>query len=78
MLKRIWNRKSINERGRNNTVLTYAGVLCKAGVERGKAKDFIRTLIPDLPEYEVDRAIGYAYTHNKFGCNRRKYMKTKK
>lgn len=78
MLKGIWNRKSVNERGRNNTVLTYAGVLCKAGVERGKAKDFIRALIPDLPEYEVDRAVGYAYTHNKFGCNRRKYMKSKK
>ncbi len=78
MLKGIWNKKSVNERGRNNTILTYAGVLCKAGVESGKAKDFIRSLIPDLPEYEVDRAMCYAYTHNKFGCNRRKYMKTTK
>lgn len=75
MLKGIWNKKSVKERGRNNTVLTYAGVLCKAGVERGKAKDFIRLLIPDLPEYEVDRAMDYAFSHNIFGCNRRKYTK---
>lgn len=77
MLNSIWNKKSVNERGRNSTVLSYAGVLCKAGVDKEKAKCFIQSLIPDLPEYEVTRAMNYAYEKNKFGCNRRKYTKSK-
>lgn len=77
MLRMKWTQHSLT-RGRNNTALSYAGVLCKAGVEQQTAKDFIQELIPDLPKKEVTRAVRYAYEHNIFGCNRRSYIKRKR
>lgn len=74
MLNKKWNQASI-ERGRNNTALSYAGVLCKAGVEKHKAQQFIQSLLPDLPKHEITRAIKYAYEHNIFGSHRRHYLK---
>lgn len=50
--------------------MSYAGVLCKAGVEKERAKSFIEGLIPD---FEITEIIEYAYSHNTFGCERRKY-----
>ena len=46
ILGKIWTGKSIAN-GRNNTAMSYAGVLCKAGVEKDRAKLFIKELIPD-------------------------------
>lgn len=73
-LKSIWNGKAI-EKGRNNTAMSYAGVLCKAGIEKDKAKTVIEELIPD---FDVSEIIKYAYSHNIFGCERRRYIKKKK
>ena len=59
-------------KGRNNAAMAYAGVLCKAGVEKAKAKDFIESLIPG---FDITEILDYAYSHNIFGCERRKYCK---
>ena len=77
MLRKKWTQQSI-ERGRNNTALTYAGILCKAGVGQQMAMDFIQELIPDLPKKEITHAANYAYEHNIFGSNRRTYLKRKR
>lgn len=69
ILGSIWTGKSLAGR-RNNTAMSYAGVLCKAGVEKDRAKSFIEELIPD---YDITEIIEYAYSHNTFGCERRKY-----
>lgn len=76
MLRKIWNQSTIG-RGRNNTALSYAGILCKAGVEATTSKAFIKELIPDLPHIEIDRAVEFAYAHNVFGSNRMSYLKRK-
>lgn len=77
MLRKKWTQQTI-VRGRNNTALTYAGILCKAGVEQSKATGFIHELIPDLPNEELNHAVRYAYDHNIFGSNRRTYLKRKR
>lgn len=74
ILGTIWTGKSIAN-GRNNTAMSYAGVLCKAGVEKDRAKSFIEELVPD---YDITEIIEYAYSHNTFGCERRKYKSRKK
>lgn len=74
ILGTIWTGKSIAN-GRNNTAMSYAGVLCKAGVEKDRAKSFIEELIP---YYDITEIIEYAYSHNTFGCERRKYKSRKK
>lgn len=73
ILGKIWTGKSIAN-GRNNTTMSYAGVLCKAGVEKDRAKSFIEELIPD---FDITEIIEYAYSHNTFGCERRKYKSRK-
>ena len=77
MLRKKWTQQTLG-RGRNNTALTYAGILCKAGVEQSKALNFIIELIPDLPHREIVRAVQYAYKHNIFGSHRRTYLKRKR
>lgn len=74
ILGKIWTGKSIAN-GRNNTTMSYAGVLCKAGVEKNRAKSFIEELVPD---YDITEIIECAYSHNTFGCERRKYKSRKK
>ena len=73
ILGKIWTGKSIAN-GRNNTTMSYAGVLCKAGVEKNRAKLFIEELIPD---FDITEIIEYAYSHNTFGCERRRYKSRK-
>ena len=73
ILGKIWTGKSIAN-GRNNTTMSYAGVLCKAGVEKDRAKSFIEELIPD---FDITEIIEYAYFHNTFGCERRRYKSRK-
>lgn len=77
MLRKKWTQQSL-DRGRNNTAFTYAGILCKAGVEQSKALSFIIELIPDLPQREIVRAVKFAYGHNIFGSHRRTYLKRKR
>lgn len=69
MLRQKWNGKSLTK-GRNNTAMSYAGILCKAGVKQEEAKAFIEELIPD---FDITEIIEYAYTHNIFGCERKRY-----
>ena len=73
MLRQNWNGKSLTK-GRNNTAMSYAGILCKAGVEQEEAKTFIEELIPD---FDITEIIKYAYTHNIFGCERKRYKSKK-
>ena len=73
ILGSIWTGKSLAN-GRNNTAMSYAGVLCKAGVEKDRAKSFIEELIPD---FDITEIIEYAYSHNTFGCERRRYKSRK-
>lgn len=75
ILRKEWTGASISERGRNVTVFSYAGILCKAGVEEGKAVTFIAELIPSLPKTELYRTVKQAYSLNIFGCDRHKYRK---
>lgn len=76
ILRKQWNQMTIT-RGRNNTALSYAGVLCKAGVEQITAETFIAELIPTLPKTELTKAVNFAYGHNIFGLNRRRYIKNR-
>lgn len=78
ILRKQWTGASISERGRNVTVLSYAGVLCKAGVEQGKAEAFIAELISSLPQAELSRTVRQAYSLNTFGCDRYRYSKRRK
>ena len=71
ILRKIWTGEAI-AKGRNNAAMAYAGVLCKAGVEKAKAKDFIESLIPS---FDITEILDYAYSHNIFGSERRKYCK---
>lgn len=73
MLRKVWTGESLKN-GRNNTALAYAGVLCKAGVEKDLAKNFIEELIPN---FEITEIVDYAYKKNVFCCERRKYNKRK-
>ena len=73
-LKGIWTGKAIGQ-GRNNTAMSYAGVLCKAGIEKSKAKAVIEELIPG---FDISEIIRYAYSHNIYGCERRRYIRKKK
>ena len=73
ILRKTWNGKSLSN-GRNNTAMSYAGILCKAGVEPDKAKAFIEELIPG---FDITEIVGYAYTHNIFGCERMRYRSKK-
>lgn len=74
ILGSIWTGKFLAN-GRNNTAMSYAGVLCKAGVEKDRAKSFIEELISG---FDITEIIEYAYSHNTFGCERRKYKSRKK
>lgn len=73
-LKGIWTGKAIGQ-GRNNATMSYAGVLCKAGIEKSKAKVVIEELIPG---FDISEIIDYAYSHNIYGCERRRYIRKKK
>ena len=73
ILRKTWNGNSLSN-GRNNTAMSYAGILCKAGVEQEKAKAFIEELIPG---FDITEIVGYAYTHNIFGCERMRYRSKK-
>lgn len=73
-LKSIWTGKAIDA-GRNNAAMSYAGIMCKAGIEKSKAREVIEELIPD---FDISEIMDYAYSHNIFSCERRKYIKKKK
>lgn len=69
ILRNRWTGEAIT-RGRNNAAMSYAGVLCKAGINKETAKAFIEQLIPG---FDITEIVEYAYSHNIFGCERRKF-----
>lgn len=73
-LKSIWTGKAIGL-GRNNAAMSYAGVLCKAGIEKSKAEEVIEELIPG---FNITEIMDYAYSHNIYGCERKRYIRKKK
>jgi hypothetical protein len=71
ILRSIWTGEAIT-RGRNNAAMSYAGVLCKAGIKKDAAKSFIEQLIPG---FDISEIIEYAYNHNIFGCERKRFRR---
>lgn len=78
ILRSQWTGASVDDRGRNLTVFSYAGILCKAGVEQDKAIAFIGELIPSLSKAELTRTTSQAYALNSFGSDRHRYTKRRK
>ena len=56
-------------------MLVIVGTLCKAGILKGKARDYLAYSFPGMEVDEIDSVTEYAYTHNPFGCDRRTYKK---
>ena len=71
ILRKRWTGEAIT-RGRNNAAMSYSGVLCKAGIEQTRAKEFVEQLIPG---FDVSEIVEYAYNHNIFGCERRRFRR---
>jgi len=79
---KILNKRWENDdrsKGRNNRAFSYLGILCKAGIPKTKAIEFVVSLFPTWTsaEEEVTHAAGWAYTHNPFGCDRMKFKSHK-
>ena len=74
MLDKIWFKNPIPEGKRNYYCLAYAGILCKAGVEKELALKYLESKIPD---FDVTQRIDYAYQNNDFCCERFMYGKKK-
>ncbi len=74
ILKHRWTGEVIQKKGRNDAAMSYAGILCLAGVKKAMAKSFIESLIPN---FDITEIMDYAYEKNHFGVRRRNYMKKK-
>ena len=79
---KILNKRWENDdrsKGRNNRAFSYLGILCKAGIPKTKAIDFVLSLFPNWSSgiTEIPHAAGWAYTHNPFGCDRMKFKSHK-
>lgn len=74
ILRKRWENDD-RSKGRNNRAFSYLGILCKAGIPKTKAIEFVVSLFPTWTsaEEEVTHAAGWAYTHNPFGCDRMKF-----
>ena len=59
--------------------MAHMGIICKTGIPKTKAIEFVVSLFPTwtTAEEEVTHAAGWAYTHNPFGCNRMKFKSHK-
>lgn len=58
---------------RHRSMLIIAGTLCKAGIPKNKATDYLTENYPKKDILEIDSVIQYAYDNNAFGCDRRRY-----
>lgn len=74
ILRKRWENDD-RSKGRNNRAFSYLGILCKAGIPKTKAIEFVVSLFPTWTsaEEEITHAAGWAYTHNPFGCDRMKF-----
>ncbi len=78
ILRKRWENDD-RSKGRNNRAFSYLGILCKAGIPKTKAIEFVVSLFPNWSsaEEEVTHAAGWAYSHNPFGCDRMKFKSHK-
>lgn len=58
---------------RHNSMLIIAGTLCKAGINRDKALEYLESSYSGMPEGEIEGVVDYSYSHNSFGSDRRFY-----
>ena len=58
---------------RHNSMLVIAGTLCKAGIRKDKALEYLEDTYCEMPEKEIGSIVDYSYTHNTFGSDRRFY-----
>lgn len=58
---------------RHNSMLIIAGTLCKAGINRDKALEYLESSYSGMPEGEIEGVVDYSYSHNPFGSDRRFY-----
>ena len=58
---------------RHSGLLVITGTLCKAGIPQEKAKAYLDKTYSNMPASEIDSILSYAYNHNPFGSDRRKY-----
>ena len=58
---------------RHSGLLIITGTLCKAGIPQEKAKAYLDKTYSNMPASEIDSILSYAYNHNPFGSDRRKY-----
>ncbi len=58
---------------RHSGLLVITGTLCKAGIPQEKAKAYLDKTYSNMPASEIDSILSYAYDHNPFGSDRRKY-----
>jgi len=58
---------------RHNSMLIIAGTLCKAGINRDKALEYLESSYSEMPEMEIEGVVDYSYSHNPFGSDRRFY-----
>ena len=74
MLRKRWESDD-RSKNRNNKALSYLGILCKAGIPKAKAVEFVSSLFENWPsgEVEITHAADWAYKHNLFGCDRMKF-----
>ena len=66
-------REYFKEGKRHTSMLTIAGTLCKAGVTKEKATDYLTSKYAEIPCGEIQGIIEFAYEHNPFGSDRRQY-----
>ena len=74
ILRKRWENDD-RSKGRNNRAFSYLGILCKAGIPKAKAIEFVLSLFPNWSSgiTEIPHAADWAYTHNPFGCDRMKF-----
>ena len=74
MLRKRWEDDD-RSKNRNNKALSYLGILCKAGIPKSKAIEFVSSLFDNWSsgEIEISHAAEWAYKHNLFGCDRMKF-----
>jgi hypothetical protein len=78
ILRKRWENDD-RSKGRNNRAFSYLGILCKAGIPKAKAIEFVTSLFPNWSSgtTEIQHAAEWAYTHNPFGCDRMKFKSHK-
>ena len=74
ILRKRWENDD-RSTGRNNRAFSYLGILCKAGIPKTKAIEFVVSLFPTWTSAteEITHAADWAYTHNPFGSERMKF-----